>query len=725
MTFGFDDSEEEKEKELSIQVEERVPSLDERLTIQHQQIIKHLERQEQMLNKLLTRRAVNPSEMSSVNSLRSPFDPVTPGDAGDWGEPWELAQYRRAWASRPILSGSGGLSSSGDASLALPTAQGSSPSLFQSFTAFDARSGRKFASVRMADNALKRSIISSRQALQQVEKWVYHPAFDAWTVRTVYFTINEYQDDEAEDPQAYMVLKTTGREETTDEMLDRLIAEAQVRQLHSVPMALTTPEASPFAFPAGHSIGEDFSILQSDAQRAHLDNFMTLVNDPADPEWRDAYEERWNEFYPGHPYFHEQDLGRLKRWRWKAEQGLPRLPALGFVLDMSEYTAYGKTLDKEIEIVNINRLPAIRLHPGDENVKGIAMSMAEDYDMDDEQVRDKDDVTDDNETDDDENMTDDVDSNETESNATSSGEHHLPLNEQKKKIMSKGQKKMLSEVMDDLEKEDCALWSTLQGTTKRHKQMLPKGCRCFLKEIFAGAATLSLMAVLEGNRTKKAQQWPKELCQAILEGALAELKSQVICHAFPAEFEIEDNETTGHLDGVQDLDDIAEQVHKRRRIDFDALDTEEDHEQGQDAAVEVLLHEKERQRKQKWLKISREQRVAIRRIHQMMGHCSNQALVRMLRLSLAEKEVFRVIRLTRVIKTVRLVRIFRFVIALRTLVTSIVHTLKALFWALTLLVLIAPRRDRVLGTRSRHVRVSRWMTVYQMLSRYMDGPMVL
>lgn len=146
------------------------------------------------------------------------------------------------------------------------------------------------------------------------------------TPRTVYFTINEYQDDEAEDPQAYMVLKTTGREETTDEMLDRLIAEAQVRQLHSVPMALTTPEASPFAFPAGHSIGEDFSILQSDAQRAHLDNFMTLVNDPADPEWRDAYEERWNEFYPGHPYFHEQDLGRLKRWRWKAEQGLPRLP---------------------------------------------------------------------------------------------------------------------------------------------------------------------------------------------------------------------------------------------------------------------------------------------------------------------------------------------------------------------------------------------------------------
>lgn len=188
MTFGFDDSEEEKEKELSIQVEERVPSLDERLTIQHQQIIKHLERQEQMLNKLLTRRAVNPSEMSSVNSLRSLHSIEERGPRA----------RRNSLKVQQILSGSGGLSSSGDASLALPTAQGSSPSLFQSFTAFDLNlkeeahvanlnnQRRKFASVRMADNALKRSIISSRQALQQVEKWVYHPAFDIFFALVVF-----------------------------------------------------------------------------------------------------------------------------------------------------------------------------------------------------------------------------------------------------------------------------------------------------------------------------------------------------------------------------------------------------------------------------------------------------------------------------------------------------------------------------------------------------------
>ena len=41
-------------------------------------------------------------------------------------------------------------------------------------------------------------------------------------------------------------------------------------------------------------------------------------------------------------------------------------------------------------------------------------------------------------------------------------------------------------------------------------------------------------------------------------------------------------------------------------------------------------------------------------------------------------EAFRIIRITRILKTVQVVRVFRFVMALRTLVTSIFHTLKAL-----------------------------------------------
>ncbi|CAK9023466.1 Sodium channel protein type 5 subunit alpha (Sodium channel protein cardiac muscle subunit alpha) (Sodium channel protein type V subunit alpha) (Voltage-gated sodium channel subunit alpha Nav1.5) (hH1) [Durusdinium trenchii] len=51
-------------------------------------------------------------------------------------------------------------------------------------------------------------------------------------------------------------------------------------------------------------------------------------------------------------------------------------------------------------------------------------------------------------------------------------------------------------------------------------------------------------------------------------------------------------------------------------------------------------------------------------------------------------KALRLIRITRLLKTLRVVRIFRFVMALRTLVTSIVYTLRSLFWALTLLLLI-------------------------------------
>mmetsp|Transcript_61513 Transcript_61513/g.144092 ORF Transcript_61513/g.144092 Transcript_61513/m.144092 type:complete len:591 (-) Transcript_61513:360-2132(-) len=51
-------------------------------------------------------------------------------------------------------------------------------------------------------------------------------------------------------------------------------------------------------------------------------------------------------------------------------------------------------------------------------------------------------------------------------------------------------------------------------------------------------------------------------------------------------------------------------------------------------------------------------------------------------------KAFRVVRITRIVKAIRLMKIFRFVMALRTLVTSILHTLKSLFWAMILLSII-------------------------------------
>ena len=48
-------------------------------------------------------------------------------------------------------------------------------------------------------------------------------------------------------------------------------------------------------------------------------------------------------------------------------------------------------------------------------------------------------------------------------------------------------------------------------------------------------------------------------------------------------------------------------------------------------------------------------------------------------------KAFRIVRITRVLKVVRLMRVFRFVLALRSLISSIAETLKSLFWALCLL----------------------------------------
>ncbi|CAE7416797.1 Scn11a, partial [Symbiodinium natans] len=48
----------------------------------------------------------------------------------------------------------------------------------------------------------------------------------------------------------------------------------------------------------------------------------------------------------------------------------------------------------------------------------------------------------------------------------------------------------------------------------------------------------------------------------------------------------------------------------------------------------------------------------------------------------------RIVRVTRFLKSLRLIRVFRFVLSLRTLITSIIYTLRSLFWALVLLALI-------------------------------------
>eukprot|EP00435_Cladocopium_sp_Y103_P066563 s466_g28.t2 len=488
---------------------------------------------------------------------------------------------------------------------------------------------------------------------------------------------------------------------------------------------------------------------------------------------------------------------------------------LGLVLDLGNNTIYSRTLDKELEMVMYNGLPSIVLHPGEAHVGSIALNTL------DASVFKQ--VSDDETTQDDDVIVeyDDTDLDTEPYCPNTGGSQYMPISEGQVKIMNRKQRRHLQESLHNIEKEDCALWSTLSSEYKRPRRMLPRGCKSFLMEIFAGAATLSCLAVnmglsisppidviyddrydllkkanrdhlerlieeedpflltlapicgpwsswqhvnmskdemtrekilqqrkdwypvmqwmakiirsrlakgrevlaenpwpsmiwrlrcledlitepvynaitdeplelvridqcmyglmdeqsglpnqkatglllssrrmkellqlrcdrshwhqqLEGgSRTKKAQQWPETLCFSIIMGAVEEMKNQVMQIAFATEAAQEEQEEMGPLDGVYGPEDLEEMPAKRRRIDLDELDREEDYEEREPDKAEELVAYKEKVRRENWLRIRKDQRVAIRRLHAMMGHCSREALTRMLRASGCDKHVIK------------------------------------------------------------------------------------
>ena len=491
--------------------------------------------------------------------------------------------------------------------------------------------------------------------------------------------------------------------------------------------------------------------------------------------------------------------------------------ALGLVIDVEANTAYSKKLDLELKLINYKGLPAIRLLPGVEEVDSVAMLASTTInleELDGVNVEETMEVEAENEE---PKKNEDKDEEEWKNLGK---EKHVPFQEGDVKILNKGKKKELEERLHEMEKEDSALWSTLGTEVRRPRRLLPRGCKTFLMEIFAGAATLSCLAAqmgldisrpvdinyypeydllkkenrdkisrqiekddpflitlapvcgpwsmwqnynmsrggeteakilqqrkewypvvrwmmeliqgrlekgrevlmenpwgslmwslkcverflstnpvnvytgeplevqridqcmyglvdqdtgdphqkatglllssrsmkghlqqrcdgshwhahLEGGKTGKAQRWPMDLCKAIIKGALEEMKQHVMGTAFPAEAEMEEKEELGMLDSIQDSRDIAEESpQKRRKVDHEEILREESlQEKEADTKEEEQLCQHEKRRKEKWLKLPKEKRIAVRRLHAMMGHCSTAAMARMLKASMVEKEV--------------------------------------------------------------------------------------
>ena len=127
---------------------------------------------------------------------------------------------------------------------------------------------------------------------------------------------------------------------------------------------------------------------------------------------------------------------------------------------------------------------------------------------------------------------------------------------------------------------------------------------------------------LEGrSRTRVAEQWPQELCHAIVLGAYEELMYGTLHQAFPVEEIFETHEEMGELDAVHSEQDLAPQT-KKRRVDPQEIEREELilEQSVHENRTDQLVMAQEDKRRRGWLTLPKEKRLAIRRLRTMTGH---------------------------------------------------------------------------------------------------------
>ncbi|CAE7548535.1 unnamed protein product, partial [Symbiodinium necroappetens] len=128
------------------------------------------------------------------------------------------------------------------------------------------------------------------------------------------------------------------------------------------------------------------------------------------------------------------------------------------------------------------------------------------------------------------------------------------------------------------------------------------------------------------QRARLAAKWPDQLCEAVLQGVFEDLQELNCAVASAVEEGQELSEELGTLDALHRPEDEIDvpmppplQPHELQR------------EEVLEEASEPQQAEGEKERKRKWLRLERNQRLAIRRLHHMTGHASNESMMRMLR----------------------------------------------------------------------------------------------
>ena len=146
---------------------------------------------------------------------------------------------------------------------------------------------------------------------------------------------------------------------------------------------------------------------------------------------------------------------------------------------------FSKKLGSYLSVADYNGLLGIRLLPSDLAMLGLGMSdqsAALDFDAADATPTTM--------------VADETIVEEDDDETIDFTEVFLSIEDEKRRTMTRGQKKNFEQNVKEIEATDECLWSTLRG--KDRLTPLPRGCQVFLMEVFAGAAMLTSMALSMG-----------------------------------------------------------------------------------------------------------------------------------------------------------------------------------------------------------------------------------
>ena len=149
---------------------------------------------------------------------------------------------------------------------------------------------------------------------------------------------------------------------------------------------------------------------------------------------------------------------------------------------------------------------------------------------------------------------------------------------------------------------------------------------------------------LIGGRAKKAEEYPPELCKAVVEGIKKEASlGKVVMSIFPSEDLEEEGEGLGLEDALDDAVEAGGEAYPRRMRGQGNQELPEESSLRRSSGEEAA-EEEEEEKDENPRGITDQDRRLVKRLHQNLGHPSKEDFCRALRMAKAREEVVRYVK---------------------------------------------------------------------------------